>query len=254
MGIGKVQMLMKGNASATGSGSTPSNSALLVLFNGESNSVGYAFNTGATGSELGLRANTQILNTSSLNFQQLDIGVNNANEIANTHGWELEIANQINSTGIGSYNQVYLCKTGKGGTRISDWYSGGTWFSTMETRMSAALSILEALGKTTTIVCFYSQGINDIPHITGSVWSADTVAHFAKLRQLYGATMPIIMTKFFSPFQGFNEAMDNIVRNDAYTIAINPSGTTTNPDGTHWDYAGQKEMAVRMINAAIQFL
>jgi hypothetical protein len=239
-----------------GSGSTPppSNNALVFFFTGESNSVGYAANSEAPSGELGVRSNVKILNNTSLAFENLNIGSNNANEIANTHGWELEIANQINSGGIAGFTDCYIVKTGKGGTKIADWNVGGTWEVQMAARMTAALNLLTAAGKTPKIICFYSQGINDVALNTAPVWKADTLSHFAHLRSLYGSTLPIIMTKFLSPFAVFNTAMDEIDTAESNTVAIDATGTTFNVDNTHWNYSGQKEMCNRMIAAAETFL
>jgi len=246
--------LTRGNATGTPVTPGPGSEVLLFFLNGESNSVGYSFNSEAPSGELGLRSNVQILNNTSLVFEQLNIGVNNDSEIGGTHGWELGIANQMSAGGIGSFTQVYIVKTGKGGTRIADWNVGGTWYTRMQTRMTAALNAIAAMGKTPKIICLYSQGINDVPTNTVPVWKADTIAHFSNIRGLYGASMPILMTKFLSPHAVFNTAMDEIDSADPNTVAIDATGTTKNPDGAHWDYAGSKLLASRFITETLNFL
>lgn len=229
------------------------NEVLLIMFAGESNAVGYANNSDATGSELGSRAKVKILNGTTLLFETLNIGTNNDFEISGQHGWELQLANQMDSGGIAGFTEVYIVKFAKGGTKIADWNTGGTWESRMQTRMSAALSIISGLGKTARIVCWYSQGINDVGTTLTADWISGTTAFFSHLRSLYGAQLPILMTKFQPAHTRFNGDMDTIDAADTYLKTIDATGTTLKADGAHWDYAGTKEMAKRLITITLTF-
>jgi hypothetical protein len=84
----------------SGSGSSSSRMVPLIIFNGESNSGGYADNSEALPSELAPRPSVQILDNIGLaSFLDLDIGTNNNVDhlgLSNTsHGWELGLANSV---------------------------------------------------------------------------------------------------------------------------------------------------------------
>jgi hypothetical protein len=232
-------------------------SPLLIIFSGESNSGGYAVNSDATSDELAPRT-LQILNNTSLEFEDLDIGTNNLIGHAGftdntTHGWELQLANRYED---GDFNRpVYLVKTGQGGTRIADWNVGATTYLSpncwqiMQDRVNAAISEIETLtGQTPELVMFYSLGINDaIAGTNTSTWKTAVEAHFAKVRAEWPG-LPIFMTELPNIYDTFNAKIDEIVAADSNTFKIETSDATMR-DTNHWDYAGMKLISDRMIDA-----
>lgn len=239
---------------------------ILIIFSGESNSGGYGFNSQATPAELQPRASVQILNNFTMNFEDLKIGVNNklghtGNEYNwyTTHGWELQLANRSDGTLLNSPN-VYLVKTGQGGSRISDWAEGGIYNSgaftancwdTMQKRVDTAIALLKRQsGKSPKIYLFYSQGINDAVSSTDiKVWETETKAHFSKIRVKYG-NLPIIMTRFMSEFEAYNSAINDITATVDNCYAVTTYDAALN-DRHHWSYEGLKLIADRMIDILI---
>jgi hypothetical protein len=73
---------------------------ILIIFNGESNSGGYAANTPATTAELAPTEAIKILNNVTMKFEALQVGANNllghdrlTDYSATHHGLELGLAN-----------------------------------------------------------------------------------------------------------------------------------------------------------------
>jgi hypothetical protein len=154
----------------------------LLIFTGESNSGGYALN-----SELptqSARPAVQILNNSTLLFEDLCVGVNNLIGHAGllngvTHGWENGLALAAEA---GDWSgAVHLVKTGQGGSVISQWDKAGAFFTTMQERVSAAKALIRAGGDVPLPFIGYSQGINDSIAATDvATWKAATISHFKK--------------------------------------------------------------------------
>jgi len=220
----------------------------LFVFFGESNSVGYATNSSALPGELGLRPGIKIFNNTTLLFETLNIGVNhqqNAGEDLTQHGWELGIANIIDSVGK-LPTTCYLVKVGRNGARISQWNTGGAYYNTLIAKVDSAKAILTALngGRAPRIFFFYSQGINDIIASTNpAVWKASTKTLFADVRTRYGPA-PIYIT-YLPPFYGLlNPVITEIAGEVKYLYPIQ-TGDLVN--GLHWDYTGMKVIATRMI-------
>lgn len=239
------------------------NTVRLIVFNGESNSGGAAANSFLNTTEAATRTNVKILNNTTLTtFDNLIIGTNNLighAGIANgtLHGWENELANQADA---GIIDQpTYLVKTGQGGSLIADWNTGGPYYNTMKARVDAALSLLS--GSTVKMFWFYSQGINDALQPTPTnttTWQNATAAYFAQIRTLYGATVPIIMTKFNGSMpSNYNANMDALAASNQYNYALDCTGATIIPSGpyglNHWDYEGYKFVANKMIQAMLTF-
>ncbi|MBK7934610.1 MAG: VCBS repeat-containing protein [Acidobacteria bacterium] len=223
----------------------------LVIITGESNSGGYAVNADASPTELSARPGVQILNNTSLLFEDLDIGTNNLIGHAGlsdnaTHGFELGLANSVAASEWPN-SPVYLVKTGQGGSTISQWTVGSPYWTTFNQRVTAAVNNLTASGKTPVVYILYSHGINDaIAGTPVATWKNDTIAHLAKVRRAVGPSS-ILMTRLMSPtYDTYNTAIDEIDAADDLSVAISVSGATLR-DANHWDYAGMKLISSRMV-------
>lgn len=231
---------------------TQSNSNPLFIFTGESNSGGYALNTSASAPELAARSSVQILNNTSLLFENLDIGTNNlldhnGLDPSLTHGWELELSNLVEANTF-SVSQVHLVKTGQGASRISEWADPSTYWTKFKDRVDAALVI----DPTFVPVIFYSQGINDAINGTNiTTWKNNTIAHFAKIRTRYGANIPIIWPKLMSAYATYNTAIDEVVAVTSFCWSVETTDLSLR-DANHWDYAGMKTMTQRMITKLLE--
>lgn len=238
---------MAGGADNTAPPELPDITNPLFVFTGESNSAGYALNSGASAGEIDSTSVIRIINNTSLLFEDLDIGTNNLidqNMPAElTHGWELELTNQVEANAF-SVAQVHLVKGGFGASKIVDWADPSTYWTKLKERVDAAL----AIDPTFTPIIFYSHGINDaIAGTNIATWKSDTIAHFAKIRTRYGATVPIIWPKLMSTYSSYNTAIDEVAAATSYCWTVETTDLSLR-DTNHWDYAGMKTMTQRMIS------
>lgn len=234
----------------------------LIVITGESNAGGRGSNSDATSAEKAKRT-SYILNNVTLKLEQLQVGVNNTLLHTNFldalgyHGWEIQLANQVDS-GTFISAPMYFLKAGMGGSTISQWTVGnvsGYWDS-LQKRMDTAITLLTTLnqGRRPDIYIFYTQGINDILNgVDTATWRVATEAHFSKIRAKYGH-VPIFMTYLptFQPGypQDYNPVIDRIAAEmtEVYPIKTDDASKV---DSAHWDYAGLKLVARRMIAALL---
>ena len=230
----------------------------VFIFNGESNSGGQAFPGAATAHELGPRPEVQIFDNAGLaSYATLDIGVNNMVDHSGippewgTHGWELGLANSVEN-GEWWDDVVYLIKTGQGGSTLSQWNEAGTYWTKFLARTRSGLSLLRSQGKIPIIYVWYSQGINDANQsVPEATWVTETKAYHARLRRELGF-VPIFMTKLISAGAAFNDSIDAMAVDDNMLYPIEVTGATTG-DEHHWDYAGMKLLAQRMVTGSKLF-
>lgn len=229
----------------------------MIVFNGESNSGGYADNADATGTELAARTGTFILNNTSLEFENLDVGTNNLIDHAGltdnaSHSWEIGIANAAAAGDF--YHPVYLVKTGQGGSISGDWTSVSAYGTTAVSRIDAAIAELGTSG-TPKFALFHSQGINNAGGgWNRALWVTQTKTWFNYLRTTYGS-FPIIMMKFW-PITGrsiadLNDAVDEVCGDLSDCFSIDCSSFTDLRDALHLDYIGQKAAAALYIDKLI---
>lgn len=239
----------------------PDFDTFLIVFSGESNSGGFAVNADATAPELAARPSVQILNNTSFVFQNLQVGVNNLIDHAGlpanaTHGWEIGLANGVDDGDFGpSYSQLYLVKTGQGGSTISQWNVGGTYMNKFTQRINSAKTILDTAGTTYYPIIWYTQGINDaIAGTNINTWKSATISHFADMRALLGSNTPILMTTLMTPtYNSYNTAINEIAASTSNVYVVDTTGATLR-DSNHWDYAGMKLIAGRMIEQTLNTL
>jgi len=226
--------------------------ALAIVLNGESNSGGIGLNSDATPAELAANSCLQIMNLTSglFGFESLQLGVNNLRDHTGLeshydtcHGLENALANSVESGVFKNHSQVYLIKTGQGGSVISEWAVGapsGYWTKFLR-RVNAGKTQLPSDRQW---VVWFSLGINDaIAGTPVSVWKTNTIAHLNKIKaELPGAL--IVMTQFQSMTGGvsmveFNQAIAEIAASEANVFAVDSSGAALR-DTYHWSYAGLK--------------
>ncbi len=240
--------------SGTTSGSATTDASRLVplfVFNGESNSGGFAVNTDATATELSPRPAVKILNNLTFLFETLQIGVNNLIDHFgftnnSSHGWELGLANRATANAFLD-NPIYLVKTGQGGSKLSEWNAGGTYWTKFLARIDTARAQLKTAGKIPLPYVFLTIGINDaIAGTTPAAYETAMIAHIAKIRAKLGY-VPILMPRFMSTYSTYNVVLDHLAALDPFNIVVSTTGATQR-DANHWDYAGMKLIADNMIN------
>lgn len=230
---------------------------ILILKNGESNSMGYAKNSEASTSEQ--TSTLQLLNNKTLQFENWNINnsirgcVPTGDNPGGYHGWDLEISNLWKSGYFGD-RKVYVVKAGLNGYDIANIAHGTPAYTNLLARVNAAKSLIGDCD----MVMFYSQGINDFRHGGAShatSWKAQTKNYFNQIRYDIGA-LPIYMTLFESPMTSaiapFNNAINEIATELPDVTAISTANLATD-DAWHWSYSSMKIIANRMVTAYFNY-
>jgi hypothetical protein len=225
----------------------------LIVFTGESNSGGIALNSDATAAELAVRPMLQIWDNAGTGFDSLDVGSNNLighdglSETAyqtTSHSWELQLANIVSDAG---YVQ-YLVKTGQGGSVLADWGTGGSYYTTLVSRVDAAI----AETNINKVVFWYTHGINNrIAGTTTGAFKTAVQTHIANLKADYpGAKFIMLKNMTDNGNDVYNTVIQEIDDADADVVSIACS-TSVQGDGNHWTYAGQKANANTFYNTML---
>ena len=247
-----------GSASAVATATPGPISNLAFVITGESNSGGIAPNSSATAPELAPRSSVQIMNLTSglFGFEDLDIGTNNLRDhdglsgyYANSHGLELQLANSVEAHVFPDNDQVYLVKTGHGGSQVAQWNVGGGYWTKFLERTAAAKAQVPA-GRQW--VVWLSLGINDsIANVPTSTWKTAMVAHINKIKaELPGAI--VVMTEFQSMpagsgYPAYNAVIRELAAEQPNVFSVDTTGAGT--DGAnHWLYAGMKQVGQSMVS------
>lgn len=234
----------------------------LIVFLAESNSGGVAFNSNALPSELGERNLNLWKNLTNDGFYNCNIGIlatggNNLlghdtfSQNNGWHGWELELANEID-LGLFDYNTTFLVKAGQGGSKISQWGATSPYYTTMLTRIDGALSAISAINnKPTKIFFMYTHGINDAIALTDpTVWYNSVNAMFDRLKIRYSNAMHIYATNIMltnANYIAINDKINLLATNRPDFTAI-PTNNSFDYDGNHWGYTEMKRIAGVMLN------
>ncbi len=235
---------------------------LVFVITGESNSGGVGDNADATTAERSPRPNLQIMNLTDGNFafEDMQLGVNNLRDhyrlekfYETRHGLELGLANAVDADAFADRKPVYLIKTGHGGSRVLQWSEGNEleFWKKFVQRIDAAKRQLPDQPQW---VVWYSLGINDaLDGAPIESWTENVQMHLKRIKQQLPGVV-IVMTQFQSMgYAETNAAIAEIANADASVLAVDSTATTLG-DKNHWDYAGLKTMAARMIEATQQLL
>jgi hypothetical protein len=235
----------------------------LFVFTGESNSGGSALNSDATAEELAPQPQVQILNNSTLLYEDLDIGTNNLLDHfglsayqETDHGLELEIANQVLARNWLT-DVVYLCKTGQGGSTVAQWLDDSlTYARKFSQRTALAMQYLEDAGVAYRPVVFQSIGINDaIANTEPAAYKTGLIDIHQNIRSVLGSDTLIVMTLFGSPIVSgqengeINNAILEVAADDARVLTLDTTGFAAS--GSHWSYAGMKSLAAVFRDAVL---
>ncbi|MBI1346297.1 hypothetical protein GC163_08395 [bacterium] len=257
--VSAVNSVGTGTASTVVMASPRAITQLAFVINGESNSGGIGQNSDATADELAPRSAVQIMNLTSglFDFEDLDIGANNLRDhaglegyYANSHGFELYLANAVEGHALPGFEQVYLVKTGQGGSTISQWNVGGTYWTKFLQRTAAAKAQLDD----PTWVVWFSLGINDqIAGTPTSTFKANLIAHLQRIQaDLPGAV--IIMTGFEAMgYTAYTAALREVAAVEPNVFIIDTTAAALR-DGNHWSYAGLKTVGTRLVETSREVL
>ena len=237
---------------------TPQDTSFLIIFNGESNSGGAAYDSLTDPSLLVPQPQIQHFNNLTFRFQDLDIGTNNNldhyNMPAGRHGWELNLSQKVAAESSYYGDTVFLCKTGQGLSRIDEWAvttsdTTNGFIGKFKQRLDTVQYLLRSryLKK----VIFLSIGINDMYYVNTapSLFKSRVIQHIATMRAITGANTPIIITKFFAPYTTYDAVIDEIANSSGLTNVYSVSGANAPlMDGVHWNDAGLKIVSDRMLD------
>ncbi len=255
--VSAVNSFGAGTASSTASATPDDISNLAFVITGESNSGGIGLNSAATAPEVASRSAVQILELTSGNFlfENLDIGTNNLRDhsglegyYTTSHGLELGLANNTEAHSFPDNEQVYLIKTGHGGSQVSQWNYAGAYFTKFLQRTTAAKTQIPADRKW---VVWMSIGINDGISGTNIVTFKNSLKTYIDniKADLPGAI--IIMTQFqsmpaSSGYPIINSALADVAEDEANVYVVDTTTATGTDGANHWTYAGLKTVASLM--------
>jgi len=232
---------------------------VCVLFIGESNSGGTAPNASATAGELLPRPEVKILNNTTLALQTLQVGVNNLIGHAGltdnaTHGWEIGLANEVaagNWTGRSAVNPVYLLKAGQGGSLIGQWADGLAYMNTFKSRWDAFAAAVPNASRMR-LAIWMTIGINDYYSATpATTFRVNLLNWIDRIRSYVGIPdAPVLFMGYPPGLQSYQDQIDILARTAIDFYNVSSAGLTLN-GSIHWDYAGYKEGAARLVAATI---
>jgi hypothetical protein len=246
-----------GTVSATASTTPNAISNLSFVITGESNSGGIGLNSAATVGEIAPRSTVQILELTSGNFlfENLDIGTNNLRDHDGLggyydccHGLELGLANSTEANAFPDNQQVYLIKTGQGGSQVSQWNYAGAYFTKFLQRTAAAKTQIPSNRKW---VVWMSIGINDgISGTNITSFKSNITTYINNIKaDLPGAI--IIMTQFqsmpaSSGYPTINTALADVAALEPNVYVVDTTTATGTDGANHWTYSGLKTVASLM--------
>lgn len=227
--------------------------ALCIISVGESNSGGYAPNASAFAWELASRPELQMLNTSTLLFQNLDIGTNNnlnhAGLTPATHGWELELANAAKRDEFD--RDVYYVQTGQGGSQAIEWSTtgGGNYFNTSFLPRVNAVKAIFGL-RPVQYVVWLSLGINDAIASTNSYLFKGRVRSLIAQIKEQLPDVKICVGRIMRTNASYQSIDDRIAElSDDASVRVVPISGLTTVDANHWDYQGMRRFSERLLDA-----
>ncbi len=216
---------------------------IAVASAGDSNSPGYGHNNQLSAAEL-LPRRTLIYVPNTELFDRLRIGVNNLGTSATQHGFEAQLANAKDSGYFGVRN-LYLIKTGLGGTRVHDWMPGSILYVRMTDRLDKSLALIRQKrnvvpGDGLLLINLWTLGINDMFAGLTAANFKDSIDIILDSLHLRYSTMPFVFTKYNQPsYTGYNTTFDAIVaERPSYVSTIYSADAPLEPDNTHWNTEG----------------
>lgn len=222
-----------------------------ILLIGESNAGGYALNTELSAGELAPRAAVQILNNTSLEFEDLDIPTNNLMGHDGltglpTHGFEAGFANDA-EVGLWGATPIYLVKAGQGASRLSMWEDADAYWLTAMERIDAAEDEFTTLGVTPKWSILISIGINDaLFGTTAGDYETALRDYIDRLRDRLG-DVPVALTLLMPDYAAYN-VKQSLVASDTPRVFTLPMTNYSTRDSNHWDAAGFKLGATDFVN------
>lgn len=197
----------------------------------------------------------QILNNNTLVIEDLDIGTNNnlghtdftPVQEASFHGWELGMSNAIRNNCY-PYEQIYILKAGQGGSTISEWNTGGTYYNTFVTRYNAFKTQIDALEQEYYPVFALALGVNDeIAGTDRATFKANVQAFVNNLRTTVGYDAQFLVAELPPVYASYDSLLTEIAEADRGFTKIETTDLSLK-NISHWDYEGNQDLADRMLD------
>ena len=221
----------------------------IVVACGESNSGGYVNNAFATAGELASRSEVKMwVPAGTDTFQDLDIGTNNNVShfglTSSTHGWELQLANDV-AAGVWSQNPMYYVQTGQGGSTLAQWGAVGAYWTEWLDRINKVKAYCTANSITPEWIVWVSIGINDAIAGTPTGTVQSSLITWINLIKAELPSCKIVITELTPSYPTYTAAIRAVADSEtdvsfAYTQDLGLG------DPNHWNYAGMKSLSTRM--------
>lgn len=225
---------------------------LMIVACCESNSGGYGDNKHSKRWERGPR-DLNFYNVKKEIFEPLQIGVNNNLDhyglTSSSHGWELQLANQIDQGLFDRYRGVYYIQTGQGGSTVAQWTVGNAtnYWSKFIDRTNTAQNIVENEHK----VIWLTLGINDaVAGTNPDTFKTELVGLISRMKtqlspeKIYVTRLPPVN----DAYKSYSTKIDEIAAADPDVVAISFSNLDMR-DKNHPSYNGMKQSTDLIINA-----
>jgi hypothetical protein len=202
----------------------------------------------------------QILIHSTGLFADLDLGTNNnqghSGLDASFHAWEAGLTTYLDNN-PGQLEPMYLVQCGQGGSTLSSWNNGGTYWTTAQTRINQAKDRFTALGITPVWEIWFTGGINDFidtPQPTAAAYKAACITLLGEVRAMIGnGTATKIVTPEFMPNVKTSYPTHTAAHEELATDVVNcvlvETSDLPQDDDFHWSSAGQVTLGQRMAAA-----
>lgn len=235
----------------------PENVPVIITI-GESISGGKAQNTDLLASYLQEQPRLKVWDVvNNDGFERLEIGVNNMLDHALlpngiTHGFEPSMIDSVRDNDFCINSVLYWIPCGQGGSYISNWVSGQTYFDKAETRINGALSNLRNEGKQPIVYIIFALGINDaVAGTNADTWKANVITFFSTLRNMVNeGNIPIYALNIPRNNAAFEAIDDKITELDTVDDLCTSIAITGQPmrDTYHYDATGMKSIGKNMLN------
>lgn len=221
--------------------------ANLIILTGDSNASGRGLNSSATAGELSDMSRIMTQNTGTGWFDTLSTSNNGGS--GTYHGVELPISEIM----YGYYAEpLYLIKSGVGGSVISEWIDGGTYWNTWQSRILQGVDTLLDIYPSLRITYMWVGGSNDATVTLAPQYAGNIETMLTELRAILGSDMVFISPKILDAdiyTDQINAVLDSLQTNDPY-VRTCPSSGVSNSDGLHYNYSGLKSVGAMVLNNA----
>lgn len=238
----------------------PTNGVRVFIYTGQSNCPGRGLNTDATAGELASQSQFKIWSKINSQFENLDIGTNNLNSTADSHGIELGMAANFNT--YYPSETGYFIKWGVSSTPIIQHLTGGTVYTELWINyVKPAINNLINAGKIPYVYFIYTQGERDANTSLTPPSGGDYLNYaprFETLKDLWrtniGASLPFVNYQLIDPgpsgyeMTAINDDFAASELLESLHKVLQTNGLGDIGDDLHYDYVAHKAASILAYN------